>query len=121
MPDLAFREYIAKRMAHTRQLAKEAQAQGVDENDVRMIFKPLDFIDITVGVPLIREGKPFFNLDERTIDQAEAEHKNLRFTWPQGSSIHTPQEWRKGAQLTLQAFKYKDNPLRLWGNFLERI
>lgn len=100
-------------------LARDAKEMNL-EDTARDIFAPIECVDVEVGIPLKVNNREFFNLDERVIEKAEEEGKNLRFTWPNGSSMYTPSEWRTNAQLTLKEFKFAGNPMRLLGNYLSR-
>ena len=82
------------------------------------MFKVPDIVDVEVKVPLIKNGRPFFNLNKRFIEKALREGKIMRITWPDGSALHKPEEWLKGEPYQKE-FKFPAQPLSMIGNFLD--
>ena len=120
-----FKQYIAERLKITRELAREKREAGVTEQDVRELFRDdvkkniPDIVDVKVEVPLIKNGRPFFNLRKSFVEKALREGKLMRLTWPDGSALHKPEEWLKGEPYQKE-FKFAGKPMEMVGNYLER-
>ena len=117
-----FKQYIAKRIAHTKELAREKrEAEKKVEEDVEDIFHTQrleDFVEVEVKVPLQKNGRPYFNLNKRFILKCLREGKLMKLTWPDGSALHKPEDWLKGEPYQKE-FKFAGSPIEMVGNYLD--
>ncbi len=108
-----FKQLTIVRIANLKKLSKEKN--GVEDN-LRDIL-PNGTIEVKIDIPLRKNGRDFFNLRESVLLQAERENKIILLDAPAGSRLVTPQEWRTGAQIMYQRFKY-ETPLKMYGNYI---
>ena len=95
-----------------------------DENqrlakDMLEAFPELDIVDVEVKVPLIKNSRPYFNLNRKFIEKCERQGKLMRLNWPDGSALHKPEEWLKTGTPYQKEFKFAGNPMEMVGNFLD--
>ena len=100
-------------------LARDAKEMNL-EDTARDIFGVPDekIVDVKVDVPLLRNGRPWFNLNKRFILKCQRDKKLMRLTWPQGSALHKPEEWLKGEPYQKE-FRFPGQPLEMVGGFLD--
>ena len=89
------------------------------EAEARDVFKVPNIVDVKVEVPLIKNGRPFFNLNKRFIEKAKREGKMMRISWPDGSAMHSPSDWLKNGEPYQKSFKFPDNPMEMIGSYLD--
>ena len=91
------------------------------EKEVRDLFYPEEknIVAVQVDKPLVRNSRPWFNLNKGFILKAQREGKLMRITWPDGSALHKPEDWLKTGTPYQKAFNFADRPMDLIGNFLD--
>lgn len=77
------------------------------------------FIEIKFEKPLFTYGEGFFiYLRDKYLKEAKKTGKVMRIETSEGVGYYTYKEWKDGAKYMEQVFKFKDMPLKLWGNYL---
>ena len=113
-----FKEYIAQRFTHTRELAREKREQEKKEISQEVVDEVFGrgVVEVNIKVPLAGN---YVNIRESIILKAKKENKLLRVIVPDGEALWEPDEWLSGAQITFQKFNY-DTPLRMYGRKIFR-
>ena len=98
----------------------EYEQSKILEQRVRDIFGVPDqkIVDVQVDKPLVRNSRPWFNLNKRFIEKCIREGKLMRLTWPDGSALHKPEEWLKGEPYQKE-FKFAGQPMEMLGRYLD--
>ena len=110
-----FKDMIATRIAHSKKLIKDRK-EDISNGLIEDIFGR-GIIEIDIRIPLIKNGRQFFNLRESVLLAAEKEHKLIRLNAPDGSRLIEPKEWRTESKVLYQKFNY-GTPMKLIGNFI---
>lgn len=76
-------------------------------------------VDVEVKIPLIKNSRPYFNLNVKFIEKAKREGKMMRISWPNGSAIHSPDDWLKTGTPYQKEFNFAGSPMEMVGNFLD--
>ena len=115
--DIVFREDIAKRIADMKARNRQKRGNGL-EDMAREIFNPDNIVDVQVKVPLVKQGRPYFNLNEKFIQKCIREGKMMRISWPDGSALHDPKDWLKGEPYQKE-FRFEGQPMHMRGHYLD--
>ncbi len=59
----------------------------------------------------------FFNIDARIIEKAIRTNEHLEIITPKGTVVWDARTWKRTGKESKQVFRFKDNPLRLIGNY----
>ena len=65
-----------------------------------------------------RNGKLFFNISEQRLGYVIKE-KEVLLTGEWGNAVINPKNWIKTGSLREKVFLRPDQPMRLWGNYVE--
>lgn len=78
----------------------------------------MDTIDVVIYKPM--HGS-FVYIRDLYILKAQREHKYLKITIPGvAETVCTPFQWLKGSKIMDKEFKIKGQPMRLYGNYVNR-
>ena len=113
-----FKEYIAQRLTHTRELAREKREQEkkeINQETINEVFGR-GIVEVDIKIPLTGN---YVNIRSSIVERAKKENKLLRVIVPDGEALWEPDEWMNGAQITFQKFKY-DTAMRLYGRKIFR-
>ena len=114
------KQQIAERFNRLRKMAKANREVSPTVESVEELVDEVfgnGIIDVKIEIPLKKNGRDFFNLNEKILLQAERENKLIRLTASDGGRLVEPAEWRRGAVITFQRFKF-DTPMKMYGNFI---
>ena len=76
-------------------------------------------ITVVIKKPLsVSNGIPFVSIRDKTLLQAIRQGRNIRVITSLKIATHDPEEWMRTGKLIKKTFKFIDNPMTLYANYI---